>query len=130
MFYYHLERQVISSHVGSPLDFRAFELIDSAPNDPQYPGALMQDPGREPINFQPNEETQIYHSNAHFGLFTKNRGGPPEVGTIKQDGVAQSNMVILVPECLTTTIRFGVVPDSCSEPTSGLETLVVAYDRE
>ncbi|CAE6474010.1 unnamed protein product [Rhizoctonia solani] len=75
MFYYHLERQVISSHVASPLDFRAFELIDSAPNDPQYPGALMRDPGREPINFQPNEETRIYHSNAHFGLFIKNRGG-------------------------------------------------------
>ncbi|CEL53254.1 hypothetical protein RSOLAG1IB_06220 [Rhizoctonia solani AG-1 IB] len=77
MFYYHLERQVISSRVASPLDFRASELIESSPDDIHYLGTLMRDPEKEVVNFRPNEETHIYHSKARFGLSIKNHGGHP-----------------------------------------------------
>ncbi|KAF8752283.1 Caspase domain [Rhizoctonia solani] len=56
MFYYHLERQVVVPRNDTPFELQAFELIDSA---------IYQ--------FLPNEETRIYHSNAHFGLYLKNR---------------------------------------------------------
>jgi hypothetical protein len=77
MFYYHLERQVISSRVASPLDFRALELIESSPDDIHYLGTLMRDSEKQVVNFRPNEETHIYHSNARFGLSIKIRGGYP-----------------------------------------------------
>jgi hypothetical protein len=77
MFYYHLERQVISSRVANPLDFRALELIESSPDDIHYLGTLMRDPEKEVVNFRPNEEAHIYHSKARFGLSIKNHGGHP-----------------------------------------------------
>ncbi|KAG8715600.1 hypothetical protein FRC11_002487 [Ceratobasidium sp. 423] len=73
MFYYHLERQVISSREPNPFGFEVWELIESAPNDPSYLGALMPDQNRGAITFHPNEETRIYGSNGQFGLRITNR---------------------------------------------------------
>ncbi|KAF8685088.1 Caspase domain [Rhizoctonia solani] len=72
MFYYHLERQVVVPRNDTPFELQAFELIDSVPNDIHYRSILVPD-SRRSINFSPNEETRIYHSNAHFGLYLKNR---------------------------------------------------------
>ncbi|CAE6535105.1 unnamed protein product [Rhizoctonia solani] len=67
MFYYHLERQVMSRE-NNPFGFEVWELIESAPNDPDYLGALMPDRERGAITFHPNEETRIRGSNGMFGL--------------------------------------------------------------
>ncbi|CUA72784.1 putative ATP-dependent helicase MG140 [Mycoplasma genitalium G37] [Rhizoctonia solani] len=71
MFYHHLERQVISPR-ETPFVFQAVELLDPAPEDPNYLGALVEDPRQKPITFRPNEETHIYGSNAQFGLHIEN----------------------------------------------------------
>ncbi|KAH7337410.1 hypothetical protein B0J17DRAFT_768612 [Rhizoctonia solani] len=72
MFYYHLESQVISQE-ANPLVFQALELIESAPNDPNYLGILSEDNRQRPITFRPNEETHIYNSDSEFGLRIENR---------------------------------------------------------
>ncbi|KAJ1301305.1 hypothetical protein OPQ81_003707 [Rhizoctonia solani] len=75
MFYYHLERQVITSQQRNPFVFQALELMEPPiSSDDPYLGALVEDPRQKAITFRPNEETHIYHSNAEWGLRIENHG--------------------------------------------------------